>query len=284
MPYIAITDLSRWLSPWSAQLVVFSLTLCRIVGLLAVGPLLGRAILPWPARVGLAITLALLLAPLVGPVSIPLLDIFSGCRAAITELSIGFLLGCGSLIVLWAVPLAGHLLDQQSGQVAVDDESDSLSSPQARWLTLWGTACFMLCSPINGHLQLVSVLRDSFRSWPLGDMNCGLFHPETASLLLQHACQLSLTVIAPVLATMFLVNLTFGLLGSAGLPGQSSIIGNSLRPALSIVVLAMSLTGINQSLSDALRWNVIDEVESVTAHSDQVVESDHFIESENVTR
>ncbi len=274
MPNIAITDLSLWLAPWSAQLVVFALTLCRVAGLLAVGPLLGRAILPWPARVGLAIAVAMLLSPLVGPASLPALDIFSSSRAVVSEFSIGFLLGCGSLLVLWAVPLAGHLLDQQTGQVAVDDESDSAGSPQARWLTLWGTACFLLCSPINGHIQLVGALSESFQSWPLGDMNRGLFQPATAALLLQHACQLSLTVMAPALATMFLVNLALGLLGSAGLSGQSTVIGHSLRPAVSLFVVAASLTGINQSVTDALRWNLVDEIESVVSQSDQLTESD----------
>ena len=275
MPHIAITDVSLWLSPWLAQLVVFALILCRVAGWLAVGPLLGRAILPWPARVGLAIAVAMLLSPLVGSANIPAFDLFTGSRAAVSELCIGFLLGCGSLIVFWAVPLAGHLLDQQTGQVGVDDESDESSSPQARWLALWGTACFLLCSPINGHIQLVSVLCDSFRSWPIGAEDCGLFKPQTASLLLQHACQLSLMVIAPALATMFLVNVAFGIWGSAGLAVQASVVGCSLRPALSIVVLVMSLTGINQMLSESLRWNVIDEVESMATATDRVVEQDN---------
>ena len=269
MPNIAITDLSLWLAPWSAQLCAFVLILCRVAGLLAVGPLLGRAILPWHARVGLAISVAMMLVPLVGPANLRTLDLITACGAAISEVCIGFLLGCGSLVVLWAVPLAGHLLDQQTGQVAVDDESDDASSPQARWLTLWGTACFLLCSPINGHILLVSALCDSFQSWPVGGVHHGLFNPNTASLLLQHACQLSLTVIAPALATMFLVNVAFGLLGSAGLAGQSAVLGNSLRPVVSVVVLLMSLTGINQALAEGLRWNVIDEVESVAQIKDR---------------
>jgi flagellar biosynthetic protein FliR len=274
MPHIPFTDLSLWLSPWTGQLVVFALTLCRVAGLLSVGPLLGRAVLPWPARVGLAIAVAMLLSPLVGPASIPSLDIFSGSRAVISELCLGFLLGCGSMLILWAVPLAGHLLDQQSGQVAIDDESDSAGSPQARWLTLWGTACFLLCSPINGHIQLVAVLCDSVRSWPLGDTNRSLFQPETAALLLQHACELSLTVIAPALATMFLVNLALGLIASTGLSAPSSVIGSSIRPVVSLFVLAASLAGINQSVADSLRWNVGDEIESAASRSVQAEEPD----------
>ena len=274
MPHLSLTDLSLWLAPWSAQLVVFALTLCRIAGLLSVGPLLGRAILPWHVRVGLAIAAAMLLAPLIDGSNIPTLDVVSGIRVVISEFGIGFLWGCGALLVLWAVPLAGHLLDQQTGQVAVDDESDSVGSPQARWLTLWGTACFLLCSPINGHLQLVAALCDSFRSWPLADVNRTLFVPETAALLLQHASQLALTVIAPALATMFLVNLVLGFIGSAGLSGPATVIGNSLRPVVCLIVLTASLTGINQSIADALQWNIVDEVESLAARPAELPDSD----------
>ena len=66
MPQFTAADISVLVSPWTGQLVTFALVLSRVGGLLSVGPLLGRAILPWPIRIGLAIVLSLLLAPLVG--------------------------------------------------------------------------------------------------------------------------------------------------------------------------------------------------------------------------
>lgn len=260
MADISFIDVSEWLSPWSAHLAAFGLMLCRVAGLLAVGPLLGRAILPWQARVGLALSLAMLMAPLINPSAVPTFDIMSGARAAMSEFGLGFLLGCSSLLMLWAVPLAGHLLDQQTGQASSDDAAEPEGSPQTRWLALWTTACFLLCTPVNGHLQLVAVLCDSLRSWPLGQWSGSLFDPSTAALLLQHASELSLTVAAPALAILVLVNLTLGILGSAGSPGPSAIFGGTLRPAVSLIVLASSLSGINQSVAEALRWDFADEV------------------------
>ena len=69
MPQLTPADLAVWLSPWMGQIVTFALVLARVAGLLAVGPLLGRAILPWQARVGLALVLSLLVTPLVGTVT-----------------------------------------------------------------------------------------------------------------------------------------------------------------------------------------------------------------------
>ncbi len=252
MPQFTLADLALLLSPWMGQLATFGLVLARVGGLLAVGPLLGRAILPWQARIGLALVLSMLLTPLVGTMPRPSLDLTSFIPAAATELGLGFLLGCGSLLILWAIPLAGRLLDQQHALSGDEDDDPFGGSPIARWLTLWGAACFLLCSPINGHLQAVKILADSFRSWPLGSSS-GVWETDVVAQLVQQSCQLSLLLIAPALATLTLVNLGFGLLGAAGLPGASATIGNTTRPIVAALVLAASLSGIQQTISDGVR-------------------------------
>lgn len=252
MPQFTPTDLAVWLIPWTGQLVTFALVLARVSGLLAVGPLLGRVILPWQARIGLALVFSLLLTPLVGTTTLTSLNPTSFIPAATTELGLGFLLGCGSLLILWAIPLAGRLLDQQHALSGDDDDDPLGGSPIARWLTLWGAACFLLCSPINGHIQAVKILADSFRSWPLG-ASSGVWESDIVAQLVQQSCQLSLLLIAPALATLALVNLGFGLLGVAGLPGASTSIGNTTRPIVAALVLAASLSGIQQTISDTVR-------------------------------
>lgn len=255
MPQFALADLTVWLTPWTGQLATFGLVLARVSGLLAVGPLLGRAILPWQARVGLALVLSLLLTPLVGTTTLTAFDLASFVPAVATELGLGFLLGCGSLLILWAIPLAGRLLDQQHALPAEEDDDLLGGSPLSRWLTLWGAACFLLCSPINGHLQAVKILADSFRAWPLGAA-AEVWESNVLAELLQQSCQLSLLLIAPALATMTLINLGFGLLGAAGLPGASTSIGNTTRPIVAALVLAASLSGIQQTISDSVREGI----------------------------
>jgi hypothetical protein len=53
-----------------------------------------------------------------------------------------------------------------------------------------------------------------------------------------------------------LVNFSLGLLGAAGLPGASVNIGNSTRSLVAAVVLAASLSGIQQSISDCVRDSI----------------------------
>lgn len=252
MPEFNVADIPLLISPWTGQLLTFALVFSRVSGLLLVGPLLGRSLLPWPIRVGLAIVLSLLLAPLVSSPRITTFETATFVPAALTQLGMGFLLGCGSLLILWVLPLAGRLLDQQHSLPADEDDDPLAGSPITRWLTLWGTACFLLCSPLNGHLQAVRVLADSFHASPIGSTD-SILSTNIAAQLLQQSCQLALLLIAPALATMALINLTLGLLGAAGLPGVSTTIGNTARSLAAVVVLTLNLSGIQQSIADSVR-------------------------------
>ncbi len=248
-------DVLVLLSPWTTQLATFALVLARVTGLLAVGPLLGRAILPWQARAGLAIVLSLLLTPLIGSATSITFNATTLVPAAATEFGLGFLLGCGSLLILWAIPLAGRLLDQQHALPAEGEDDPLGGSPIARWLTLWGGACFLLCSPLNGHLQAVKILADSFQAWPLNSSSAILTSGIVAQLI-QQSSQLALLLIAPALATLTLTNLGLGLLGAAGLPGASTTIGNTTRSAIAAIVLMASLTGIQQTIADSVQGGI----------------------------
>jgi flagellar biosynthetic protein FliR len=252
MPQFAGADLAEFASPWTGQLVTFTLILSRISGLMSVGPLLGRTILPWPIRIGLAVVLSLLLAPLVNSTKLTTLEATSFIPAVATEFGLGFLLGCGSLLILWVLPLAGRLLDQQHSVLSDDDDHPLAGSSLTSWITLWGTAAFLLCSPINGHLQAVRVFADSFHACPIGSTS-GLLNANIAAQILQTSSQLSLLLIAPALATMALINLAIGLLSAAGLPGVSTMLGNIARSAAAVIVLTLNVSGIQQTIADYVR-------------------------------
>ncbi len=250
-----VADITVLLAPWTGQLVTLALVLSRVSGLLSVGPLLGRTILPWPIRIGLAIVLSLLLAPLVGSPKFTTFDATTFVPAVATEFCMGFLLGCGSLLILWVLPLAGRLLEQQHALPSDDDDDPLAGSPITRWLTLWGTAAFLLCSPINGHLQAVRVLADSFQTSPIGS-TAGLLDANVAAQLLHQSTQLALLLIAPALATMALLNLALGLLSAAGLTGASVTLGNTARSVAAVIVLTLNLSGIQQTVADYVREGI----------------------------
>jgi flagellar biosynthetic protein FliR len=212
--------------------------------------------LPWSVRLGLAIVLTLLVAPLAGSSAVTTFDPLTFVPAAVAEACTGFALGCGSLLILWVLPLAGQLLDQQHGLPANDD-GESPETPITRWLTLWGTAAFLLSSPINGHLQVVRTLADSFQSHPLGSASW-LLDVNAVSMLLQQSSQLALLLIAPTLAALALINFALGLLGAAGLTSISATLGPPTRAIAAVLVLTLHLSGIHQTVADSIRGGLTD--------------------------
>ena len=63
-----------------------------------------------------------------------------------------------------------------------------------------------------------------------------------------------------MLATLMLCNVAFAMLGSSTSPGIAVNSANSLRPIFGLVVLALSLTGLNQTAADALRTNWLQDI------------------------
>lgn len=255
MPQATVAELGLVLSAWIGQLSVFGLVLMRVCGLLAVGPLLGHSLLPWPARAGLAVVLSVLITPLVSVADGSTAELVAFAPAVVTEFGVGFVLGCGSLLILGAIPLAGRLLDQQHALPSDDEDDAPLGSSLARWSVLVATGCFLVCSPINGAVQAVLLLADSFRSLPLGSATT-LLSADVAAKLLQQSSQLALLLLAPALATLVLMNLAFGLLGAAGFPGVAHTLGPSTRPVIAAIVLMASLSGLQQHVSVFVRQSL----------------------------
>jgi type III secretory pathway component EscT len=117
---------------------------------------------------------------------------------------------------------------------------------------------------MNGHLQAVKILADSFQTWPLCS-SAPILTSDILAQLLQQASQLALLLIAPALATLTLTNLGLGLLGASGLPGASTAIGNTTRSAVAVLVLMASLTGIQQTISDSVQGSIAIMTDTATS-------------------
>ncbi len=270
-----LSELGLWFAPWSALWLTFGLMLCRIAGLLAVGPILGQAILPWQVRVGTAVVLSLLITPLVRAGAFPSNDLFAIAQTGLTELGLGFLIGCSTCLVVWSVQAAGRLIEQQAG--LANDVDDEASEPLSRWLSVWIVLGVLLSPTVNAPWHVITTLCDSVQTWPLGGTANGLWNGSVIAGLLHHGCRLALTIAAPTLATMMLCNVTFAMLASGTSHGIALNVAGSLRPIVGLIVLASSLSGLNQFVADELRTNWLHHVTTVAAVDATEIESPGYL-------
>lgn len=188
----------------------------RIGAMLMAMPLIGTRVVPARVRVMLAITLSVTMAPILPPV--PVWNQFDAA-AVLTiarELAIGISIGFVLRLVFEAGAIAGEMIAQGTG-LAFAQMSDPLRGGSSGVIGQWFYLLFgLLFFTANGHLALISLLMDSYKSLPIGTSL-----PDTQALLsmapsfVLQVFRGALTLAIPLTVAMLAVNLAFGVLARA---------------------------------------------------------------------
>jgi len=132
------------------------------------------------------------------------------------ELAVGVSMGFMLRLAFEAGALAGELVSQGTG-LSFAQMADPLRGVNSGVVGQWFYLAFgLLFFTLNGHLALVSLLVDSYRSLPIGsalpDVAAML---EIAPALFVHVLRAATGLALPVMVAMLAVNLAFGVLGRA---------------------------------------------------------------------
>lgn len=184
----------------------------RIAALVTAAPLLGMRGVPMRLRLVVALALTLVIAPMVE--SPPQVELFSAAAMAIVaqQVLIGLAMGFALQLVFEAFVLGGQIisLSMGLGLASVNDPVSGVAVPTlSQFYTFTVTLLFLA---LNGHLILVEVLADSFRTLPIavrGLDGDGLW------ALLNWAGQIfsgALLIALPAVAALLLANIGFGVL------------------------------------------------------------------------
>ncbi|MEM1060896.1 MAG: flagellar biosynthetic protein FliR [Planctomycetota bacterium] len=239
---------------WYAFLLIF----VRMSGVVVIGPVIGTQAVPRNARVLLAFSLAVVAAPAVAsPAGLTVPDDFVSLAVSVAgELILGLAAGLGMTVILSGLQLAGELIDQQSGVslgAVVNPGFEELSgSISGRFLFLWGSVLFVMLGPFGGHLRVVGGLLETFRTLPPGSATLDPAAVDLLRDLVQVSCVLALRVAGPVLAAMALVALVTGFLGHSVPQVNVLTLGFPIRAMVATFVLALSLTGGAEAVTDTL--------------------------------
>ncbi len=224
------------------RLPVFLLVVSRLAGLIMFQPILGSLAVPMQLRVLLALALAILVTPIVAlPEALPIGP--DGVLLAMgSELLLGGLIGLVVAAVFYGFQLAGLMIAQESGlafgQVA-DPNSGEEGTVVSAFYVQFAGLIFLI---VGGHRLLVSACLDSFESIPLpGAGDRPLAGVELALDAIQEGTGMAFRVAAPVMITLFLINLAMGFI-SRTLPQFNVIsVGFALKTLVAFTIMAVSL-------------------------------------------
>lgn len=178
-------------------------------------PLIGTQLVPMRIRLGFALALTLVVAPLLPPQPVPEgLSLDVGIMVA-QQLLIGFSLGFMMQLFFQVFVLGGQIISNQMGLgfASISDPANGVSVVVLSQFYLMLT--MMLFLAFNGHLIMVEVIVESFRVLPVA---AGA--PESATLwrlvsagswMFASALLLSL----PMVIALLVVNLAFGIMTKA---------------------------------------------------------------------
>jgi len=244
--------------PWPISLA-FLLAFLRLSGFFAVFPLFSRPYCPVTVQVFLALLTSALLAPGLAGEAVHLLDgglqmLQMGLLAA-REMILGGALGFSAYVIIIVGQMAGQFLDYQMGFFTaseIDPQFGTSIPMMGNYLYLMTLVLFV---GINGHHQLLRILRESFNRVPLGSP----FAPEALTHMFDligwmfaAAVQLSL----PVLGCLFATAVAMGVLARTMPQLNIFVLGIPLRILMGFVIL---LAGVPMYAS-FLRGQTADQI------------------------
>ena len=224
------------------QFAVFTLVLGRVSGLVMTAPVFGTKAAPMRARALLAVSVTLLVSPLLAatpPVDMTNLLIYA--KYMINEVLVGVLLGFGVTLLLSGIQLTGQIVSQLSGTALSDvfdptiENNVSVFSQAFYFLTL---AIFVL---LGGHRMVMEALLDTYNWLPPGGATLGETYLDVLISLLSQSFQLGIRAAAPAMTALLLATLVLGLVGRT-LPQINILaVGFSVNTLLTLGCVSLSL-------------------------------------------
>jgi flagellar biosynthetic protein FliR len=216
--------------------------LARISGLMLVAPVLSSSMIPTNIRLGLTILLTMTLAPL-APMDIRPLSA-EGVAVLAQQILIGAALGFILKLVFEAVAFGGQFLSQAMSLGFAETVNPGVGGTTpviSQFYTMLVTLMFLV---MNGHLQLISLLADSFRSLPVGDKGIGADGLWGVLTFASHLFSGAVRVALPALTAVLVVNLGFGAISRSAPSMNLFAVGFPITICLGVLAVWLSLRAL----------------------------------------
>ncbi|MGY3039513.1 flagellar biosynthetic protein FliR [Rhodanobacter sp. TND4EL1] len=214
----------------------------RVSGLFLIAPIFSATVIPARVRVGLVVVVTMVLAPL-APATI---DPGSGAGVATLagQVLIGAAVGFVLKLVFEAVSFGGELVAQSMSlgfAEVVNPQAGGSSTVLSQFYLLLVTLLFLV---MDGHLQLIALLADSFRSLPPGSptISANVLHAVVAfgGELFAGAVRVAL----PAMTSLLVVNIGFAAISRAAPSMNLFAVGFPITISLGFIALWLALRSL----------------------------------------
>lgn len=223
----------------------------RVLALLMSAPVLSHRAIPTRVKIGLALAIAIIVAPASTEPPPPLFTA-AAPLVLLQQMLAGLLMGFSIKVVFAAVDMAGNVIGLQMG-LSFASFIDPVNSNQTpligSFLNLLTTLLFLA---LDGHLALLAAATRSFELLPISSQFFTGIGWERLIATGAGLFQLGLQISLPVLATMLVINLTLGIMSRAAPQLNLFSVGFPLTALTGIVLFAVFLPNMVTALSAAL--------------------------------
>ena len=218
--------------------------LFRVSAVVMTAPIFGAKTVP--ARVKLMVSLAItaVIVPLLP--AMPLVDVFSlqGLYITANQILIGVAIGFTTQLVFSAIIMAGQIIAMQMGlgfSLMVDPQNGQQAPVLSQFYVIMVMLVYL---SLNGHLVLVEIIKDGFETLPIAvtglstDSIWGIV--SWGSYIFSGA----LGIAIPAIASLLVVNLSFGIMTRAAPQLNIFAIGFPVTMMLGFVLVLLTISNI----------------------------------------
>jgi flagellar biosynthetic protein FliR len=229
----------------SVVILTAALIAARVLPVVVLAPWLGGEIVPNEVKIGTGVALVLLLYPVVGT-ELPPMQALPYLGLLLKEIMVGLVLTYVSGVIFEAVRAAGTLIDTAGGANMATAMVPEIQQQASLFANLQLQLSVVLFFTIGGHRLFFASLFESFRAVPL------MHYPTLTSgpvplveLTLRLGGDLFIVAFmlsAPVLAAIFLTDVTMGLLNRVAPTINVFFMAMPIKMMTSVAIVLFSLT------------------------------------------
>src|SRR6185503_18404003 len=236
------------------QVYAAGLVFARLGAMVMLMPAIGETFVPVRIRMAFALSLALMLFPIIAPAAPALPTAVSGVAfAIIKETLIGLLIGGVLRFFMVSLSTAGEVMSIQSTLGFAQTANPLQAAPSTSIATFLGLMGLVLILVTNLHHLFIAAVVKSYTLFPFG-RPVPLADASTLAIqTVANAFALGIQLSAPVIALAMIVNVASGLVGRVMPTFQIYFVSAPLMIILALSLIALSIGVIGMVWVDHYR-------------------------------